>query len=533
LGSKVRESPLLRAARKGDLAAVRKRIRAGDDVNVGSLASNDVYDFLGTSFTIPDAGTTALMLAAFGAELAIMRALLDAGARVDVEAASHETPLTMAAHSGDVRALKLLLDRGADVNQRAGFTALHATCGEEPSPKLARFLLDRGADVDQRIWTGGTALMNATHYGQEAMVALLLDHGARVDLADDDGQTALHAACDVLLVSGMDKDPSSIAKRLLARGADPNAKDRKGNTPLHLAAKEHGERPEVTIALLGAGAKPGTKDGEGNTALFHASSLDALDVVIALLDAGAPLEESAFTNAACNGYVDLGVELLRRGAKRGNAEAIARKNGRDEFVRMLRGEIVAAEQVPRAIHAQCMEAEARYKRGDYAGAIRRYTAIPDDVIARIPSATSNLAYAFQQKKKHERAVTWFERAIAVHAEPGHLWKALCFSLSELEQWEAMERAATKAAELAPKDSYVWQQVAIARSGRKNYKGAIAAGKRAVKLNPRNAYARFNLAYDRKKAGEKNTLAEFRAAIAMEPSLAKYLDADEKRALGVR
>ena len=95
---------------------------------------------------------------------------------------------------------------------------------------------------------------------------------------------------------------------------------------------------------------------------------------------------------------------------------------------------------------------------------------------------------------------------------------MCFSLYELGRWEAMERAATTAAKLAPKDSYVWQQV------------AIAAGERAVHLNARNAYARFNLAMDRKKAGEPNTVPKFRKAIALDASLAEFLDDEDRRAL---
>ncbi len=470
------------------------------------------------------------MYAAFGAHLEIMRALLAAGAWVDAEAESHETPLTMAASSGDLRAVKLLLDHGADPNQRAGFTPLHSASGEEGSAKMVRFLLDHGARIDQRIWTGGTALMNAAHHYRDDIVALLLARDARVDARDRDGSTALHEACETRIVDGDFMNPISIVKRLLAAGADPNAKDREGRTPLHLAARHHADRPEVVAALLRAGVKPNGKDREGKTPLAHASEMDGLDAVMALLDAGARLEPIAFENAARNGYVDLGVELLRRGARRGNAEALAKKNDRDDFVRMLRGEIVPAEKLPRAVWAICTDAEARFEKADYAGAIRRYARIPHEVIVRIPSAASNLAYAFQQKRKHARAVTWFEHAIAVHADPARLWRALCFSLGELERWEEMERAATEAARVTPKDSYVWQQVAIARSGRGDHRGAIAAGKRAVKLNPRNAYALFNLAADRKKAGEQGTLPMFRAAVALEPSLAKFLDAADARAI---
>ncbi len=427
--------------------------------------------------------------------------------------------------------MKLLSEHGADVNQRAGFTPLHSACGEDARPKVVRFLVDRGANVDQKIWTGGTALMNAAHHGNEEIVALLLARGARTDIRDRARKTPLHEACDDPLISGLDKEPLAIVKRLLVRGANPNAKDGERRTPLHLAAKEFGEQPELVIALLRAGAKPNASDAHGKTALFYASELDQLDTVMSLLDAGARLEPSSLVNAARNGYVDLGVELLRRGAKRTRGlEAIARANQRTSFVRMLRGEVVAAEQLPRAVRAICTDAEAPFKHGKYAEVIRRYQRLSNDVLVRIPSAAANLAYAFQQTGAHDRAVTWFAHAMAVHDEPAQFWRALCFSLSELERWDEMDHAATMAAKVAPKDSYVWQQVAIARSQRKNLRGAIEAGKRAVKLNPRNAYARFNLASDRKKAGEPSTLEAFREAIALDASLAEFLDEDDKRAL---
>jgi hypothetical protein len=46
---------------------------------------------------------------------------------------------------------------------------------------------------------------------------------------------------------------------LLAAGADPNAKNARGETPLHLAAKRFGDVP----LLLAAGADPSIRDAEG------------------------------------------------------------------------------------------------------------------------------------------------------------------------------------------------------------------------------------------------------------------------------
>ena len=51
-------------------------------------------------------------------------------------------------------------------------------------------------------------------------------------------------------------------KALLAAGANPNARNKWGWTPLHLAA-ENSDSPAVVRALLAAGANPRAKDKEG------------------------------------------------------------------------------------------------------------------------------------------------------------------------------------------------------------------------------------------------------------------------------
>ena len=59
------------------------------------------------------------------------------------------------------------------------------------------------------------------------------------------------------------------ASWFLARGANPNAKAPDGSTPLHLAAAV-GVRQEVLEALVASGARPEVKDRKGRTALAAA-----------------------------------------------------------------------------------------------------------------------------------------------------------------------------------------------------------------------------------------------------------------------
>jgi len=103
------------------------------------------------------------------------------------------------------------------------------------------------------------------HLSHEAEVKLrevaevLIAHGADVNAKNDDGLTPL------LYAAGYGR--LEVVEALLAHGAAVNAKDDKGLTPLHYAA-EHG-RLEVVDALLAHGAAVNAKDDKGLTPLKY------------------------------------------------------------------------------------------------------------------------------------------------------------------------------------------------------------------------------------------------------------------------
>ncbi|MBR4985307.1 MAG: ankyrin repeat domain-containing protein [Proteobacteria bacterium] len=101
----------------------------------------------------------------------------------------------------------------------------------------------------------------------------LIEAGADINAKDDNGKTPLHW-CVSLRSSNDD-----IAKLLIGAGADVNAKDNKGRTPLHWCRKA-----DIVKVLIGVGADVNAKDNDGKTWLHYFENADIAKI---LIDAGA------------------------------------------------------------------------------------------------------------------------------------------------------------------------------------------------------------------------------------------------------
>ena len=136
------------------------------------------------------------------------------------------TPFIRAAESGDIRVMKLLLEHGADPNitTHGGTTALMAAAGvnwtvaqtytesDESSLEAVRLAMSLGGDVNATNSMGLTALLGAANRGFTDMVQLLADSGAKLDVQDAVGRTALRWAEGVFLAAvGAQQKPETIA----------------------------------------------------------------------------------------------------------------------------------------------------------------------------------------------------------------------------------------------------------------------------------------------------------------------------------
>lgn len=228
-----------------------------------------------------------LVKAAKTGDIPEMTRLLDAGVDVDCVASNDFTPLTRAAVSGNAEAVKLLLARGAKVDKPRlpgwDYTALclaktvevaqllkdaganvNATLFGRPEPivtypvrwastDVVKWFLDNGVDATKAHFDDPSLLYSA---GRPETAELLIGRGVGVGGVDKSGDSALTSILRYV------KKPAKIAEVLLRHGADPNARNKWGQTPLMMAPD--GESVDVLIA---AGADILAKDDRGGSVL--------------------------------------------------------------------------------------------------------------------------------------------------------------------------------------------------------------------------------------------------------------------------
>jgi ankyrin repeat protein len=155
------------------------------------------------------------------------------------------SPLATASRAARPIVVKKLLEMGASAdgpNDR-GNTPLWFACqsSENADDRLAvaKLLIEAGADVNRRCEDGSTPMHFAAWRGPKAMVTLLLDHGARHWIADDNGKTPADYAKD----SNVSTDKDAILEVLTAFHTD--------DTPFRdaIAAIDAGDVPRLKQLL--------------------------------------------------------------------------------------------------------------------------------------------------------------------------------------------------------------------------------------------------------------------------------------------
>jgi ankyrin repeat protein len=267
---------------------------------------------------------TALHRAAERGNTAVAELLLQAGARADAVDETGWTPLALASGLDDPAIARMLIAHGARPDGRCLRIAAER-CTRPDTPAL---LIAHGAAVNEVDDCGRSPLHLAITYDHLSVVELLIESGAELDRPDKTGLTPLmlamrssdiDAAFDLLrggadIEARVPRDPPPLrgdrpdplknvaagatalhlaarswpcmARMLTAFGADVNAADDHGATPLMVAGRGYREHAVETVAgLLAAGASLRPADANGMTALHY--GVQSREIAGLLLKAGA------------------------------------------------------------------------------------------------------------------------------------------------------------------------------------------------------------------------------------------------------
>jgi len=262
--------------------------RSNDEALLEAIRSGDsqgAITLLGSGAN-PDSrfpeGVPALYFAVQERRGALVRALVDAGADVDVSPITlpGATPLGVAAQLGDVDIVHLLLDADASVDAagESGATPL-MMAAQYDQADIAKLLLEAGADIDAQRADGQTALAMAVHHRYENMTQVLMSGGADIELANKVGVTPLlHAVTN---------NDIELTRRLIDAGANLEVQGPDLIRPLHVASGQ-GHADLVRI-LLGACADPDARAMDGVTPLHLAVAANDIDAVKELLKVANPI----------------------------------------------------------------------------------------------------------------------------------------------------------------------------------------------------------------------------------------------------
>ena len=282
-------------------STVRRRLVHADNTNASQYDQGIMWN---------RGGFTPLLFAARHGDIESARLLLAAGANVNGSAPTGASPLVIATHSGQSELAAYLLSVGADPNAiGAGYNALHAAILRGDG-RLVEKLLTHGADPNARLqagtpirrasqdWAINPSLASATPYW---LAAYFHDTNIMRDLVAagaDPRLTTLERWRPVFERAGGVGPPhvaGGFIPPLVAAVRGPAGRGRFFNTSLRDPDREERAVLAAIRVAIEFGADVNTADRRGDTALHGAAQRNFTSVLTLLADRGADLDAKDFS----------------------------------------------------------------------------------------------------------------------------------------------------------------------------------------------------------------------------------------------
>lgn len=307
------ETALMWASAENHADAVKLLLEAGAKADQPGKKMEFARKVAGQT-TLPVGQMTPLMYAARSGALAAAQALVDGGAKLDIQDPDGTTATILAIINGHYDVAAMLVEKGANPNlaDSSGMAALYAAVDMNtlpfmhgrPYPKpsgrltvadMVQVLVKHGADVNQKLKSpllrrhnststqslgeGTTPLLRAAASGDVAMMRALLKAGADPNARQKNGNTMLmlasgfgrrgdHNADALEFEKGTPEELLAAVKVCVEElKLDPNVANDQGDTALHVA-----HSGDIVKYLTAHGAKVETKNKRGQTPLAIALS---------------------------------------------------------------------------------------------------------------------------------------------------------------------------------------------------------------------------------------------------------------------
>ena len=273
-------------------------------------------------------------------DLSLVKYMISKGADVNVAGRNNYTPLHYAADcdtKDSFEIVKLLVEKGAKVNvsTESGFTPLiFAGWDSENSFEIIKYLVSKNADINAKTKDGYNVGMSSARQLNLECYKFLENNGFNFNATDDNNKNVLLnfielVTCndreELLFYAPIMEKEKEIAEIItfLSKKCGVNSRNYYNETSLHIACKSIFDYTKIIEPLIKCGADVNAKDNYGWTPIFKCGN--SPEMVQMLIDAGTDLSVKDIKGKT---YLDRCEEAIKNNPKMSAVVEILKANSK-------------------------------------------------------------------------------------------------------------------------------------------------------------------------------------------------------------